>query len=151
MPEAELRAELAAGVTFVAYDDGEIQGVMGPQDVKDVSLIRHAYVRTNRQGEGVGATLLAHHFYEAAASTSSPTPERRRSCVDTGPSPSGRSPHPSSSPTATCNLSRNRTDRSKDVLRRLRACGSLRSGSRRSRSAIRRSAPHRGCTRRSRS
>src|SRR5258708_16499626 len=64
MPEAELRAELAAGVAFVAYDDGEIQGVMGLQDVKDVSLIRHAYVRTKRQGEGIGATLLAHHFYE---------------------------------------------------------------------------------------
>ncbi len=30
---------------------------MGLQDVKDVSLIRHAYVRTNRQGEGIGAKL----------------------------------------------------------------------------------------------
>jgi GNAT superfamily N-acetyltransferase len=60
MPEDELRAELAAGVRFVAYDDGAIQGVMGLQDVADVSLIRHAYTRTALQGRGIGGALLAH-------------------------------------------------------------------------------------------
>ncbi len=33
---------------------------MGIQDVQDMTLIRHAYVRTARQGKGIGARLLAH-------------------------------------------------------------------------------------------
>jgi GNAT superfamily N-acetyltransferase len=33
---------------------------MGSQDVADVTLIRHAYVRTDYQKQGVGAELLAH-------------------------------------------------------------------------------------------
>jgi N-acetylglutamate synthase-like GNAT family acetyltransferase len=32
---------------------------MGLQDVRDVTLIRHAYVRTSKQGQGIGSTLLA--------------------------------------------------------------------------------------------
>ena len=35
-------------------------GVMGIQQVQDVTLIRHAYVRTGFQKRGVGARLLAH-------------------------------------------------------------------------------------------
>jgi len=34
--------------------------VMGIQEVQDVTLIRHAYVRGARQGQGIGAKLLAH-------------------------------------------------------------------------------------------
>lgn len=61
MPEHELREEIAAGVSFAAYvDDEGIAGVMGLQHVDDVSLIRHAYVRTARQRRGVGAVLLEH-------------------------------------------------------------------------------------------
>ena len=41
------------------------QGVMGIQSVDDVELIRHAYVRTERQGEGIGGALLAHLRSEA--------------------------------------------------------------------------------------
>jgi GNAT superfamily N-acetyltransferase len=33
---------------------------MGIQDVKDVSLIRHAYVRGSAQGKGIGSALLTH-------------------------------------------------------------------------------------------
>jgi GNAT superfamily N-acetyltransferase len=33
---------------------------MGLQQVGDVSLIRHAYTRTARQGRGLGRALLAH-------------------------------------------------------------------------------------------
>ena len=33
---------------------------MGIQDVKDVTLIRHAYVRTKRRRHGIGRTLLEH-------------------------------------------------------------------------------------------
>ena len=34
-------------------------GVMGTQDVQDVTLIRHAYVRTERQSRGIGGQILA--------------------------------------------------------------------------------------------
>jgi N-acetylglutamate synthase-like GNAT family acetyltransferase len=33
---------------------------MGIQHVQDVTLIRHAYVRTTQQKRGIGALLLAH-------------------------------------------------------------------------------------------
>jgi GNAT superfamily N-acetyltransferase len=61
MPPAELQAEIDAGVRFWGYADegGELLGVMGIQDVCDVTLIRHAYVRSSHQGRGVGGTLLA--------------------------------------------------------------------------------------------
>jgi GNAT superfamily N-acetyltransferase len=62
MPLAELRAEIAKGVQFYARTsaDGSLAGVMGIQDVKDVTLIRHAYVRTRFRGQGIGSDLLAH-------------------------------------------------------------------------------------------
>jgi GNAT superfamily N-acetyltransferase len=57
----ELDAELADGVVFWGDErDGQLDGVMGIQHVADVELIRHAYVRTDRQGEGIGGALLAH-------------------------------------------------------------------------------------------
>ena len=61
MPEAELRQEIAAGVEFwgLETDDGLI-GIMGVQPVRDVELIRHAYVRPDRQRHGVGAELIEH-------------------------------------------------------------------------------------------
>ena len=61
MPADELDAEIAAGVVFWAYDDGgDLIGVMGIQPVKDVDLIRHAYVRPAAQGGGIGGALLQH-------------------------------------------------------------------------------------------
>jgi GNAT superfamily N-acetyltransferase len=62
MSRAELEREIAAGVVFSAAvdDQGVLLGVMGLQDVKDVTLIRHAYTRTHVQGRGVGAALLDH-------------------------------------------------------------------------------------------
>jgi GNAT superfamily N-acetyltransferase len=59
MPESELRAEIAAGVQFwgLETDEGLI-GVMGVQPVRDVELIRHAYVRRDKQRLGVGAELI---------------------------------------------------------------------------------------------
>lgn len=67
MPADELRGEIAAGVCFWGWfevdgrRDGDVLcGVMGIQDVDDVTLIRHAYVRPERQGEGIGSALLAH-------------------------------------------------------------------------------------------
>ena len=59
MPREELRAEVSAGVSFLGYEkDGELAGVMGTQDVQDVTLIRHAYVRTSQRGHGIGGELL---------------------------------------------------------------------------------------------
>jgi len=56
----ELRSELAAGVVFTGYaSDGELVGVMGIQHVKNVRLIRHAYVMPAWQGHGVGSKLIA--------------------------------------------------------------------------------------------
>jgi GNAT superfamily N-acetyltransferase len=59
MPEDELRHEIRSGVEFWGYsEDGWLSGVMGIQDVMDVTLIRHAYVRTIHRGKGIGGKLL---------------------------------------------------------------------------------------------
>ena len=64
MPLEELRDEIAAGVKFWGYaDGGRLVGVMGMQPVKDVTLIRHAYVRTEKRNHGIGGKLL-HHLLE---------------------------------------------------------------------------------------
>ena len=60
MSAAELEGEVAAGVEFWGYEDGgELVGVMGIQPVRDVTLIRHAYVAPGTQGRGIGGALLA--------------------------------------------------------------------------------------------
>ncbi len=59
MSMEELRGQIGEGVEFWGYSDGgALTGVMGIQDVKDVTLIRHAYVKTARRGQGVGGELL---------------------------------------------------------------------------------------------
>lgn len=63
MNRAYLDHEIAAGVEFFAFSEaanGSVIGVMGIQDVADVTLIRHAYVRTSLQRGGVGSALLWH-------------------------------------------------------------------------------------------
>jgi GNAT superfamily N-acetyltransferase len=67
MPREELQHEIDAGVQFWGYEEDAgdtfgvaLIGVMGIQDVQDVTLIRHAYVRTARQGQGIGGKLLSH-------------------------------------------------------------------------------------------
>ena len=61
MPKEHLRAEMRDGVEFWGYEQGgELAGVMGIQRVQDVTLIRHAYVRTARRRGGIGEKLLAH-------------------------------------------------------------------------------------------
>ena len=59
MPLEELRSEIAAGVRFLGVERaGTLLGIMGSQEVKDVTLIRHAYVRTSERGHGLGTLLL---------------------------------------------------------------------------------------------
>ena len=66
MPCDELRAEIEAGVRFWgAFDDEVLTGVMGIQEVDDATLIRHAYVRPDRQRGGVGGRLLARLLAQA--------------------------------------------------------------------------------------
>ena len=62
MSQQELQQEIEDGVVFWAYEegDGEMAGVMGIQELQDVTLIRHAYVRTSSQGHGIGGKLLSH-------------------------------------------------------------------------------------------
>jgi GNAT superfamily N-acetyltransferase len=61
MSRAELAHEIADGVVFWGYwQDDELVGVMGIQPVRDVTLIRHAYVRTERRRQGIGGRLLSH-------------------------------------------------------------------------------------------
>ena len=66
MPREELDFEIAAGVEFWGYEDRRgLLGVMGIQPVRDVDLIRHAYVAPGRQRGGVGAALLEHLMRDA--------------------------------------------------------------------------------------
>jgi len=53
--------EIDAGVSFWGYEaQGHLAGVMGIQDVQNVTLIRHAYVRTSLRNHGIGGKLMAH-------------------------------------------------------------------------------------------
>jgi GNAT superfamily N-acetyltransferase len=59
MSRDALARAIEAGVSFFGLDDaGTLEGVMGLQRVQDVTLIRHAYVRTASRGRGLGAMLL---------------------------------------------------------------------------------------------
>jgi GNAT superfamily N-acetyltransferase len=61
MPKEELKKQIDEGVEFWKYEEGhEIQGVMGIQYKHDVTLIRHAYVRTAARQKGIGGKLLTH-------------------------------------------------------------------------------------------
>ena len=60
MPKEELHHEMKS-MTFFGWDErGKIIGVMGFQPVRDVTLIRHAYVLPDYQRQGVGIELLNH-------------------------------------------------------------------------------------------
>ena len=59
MSKDELQHQINEDVVFWGYEeDGELIGVMGIQHLPDVSLIRHAYVRPERQNQGIGQELL---------------------------------------------------------------------------------------------
>ncbi|MDF2187970.1 GNAT family N-acetyltransferase [Paraflavitalea sp. CAU 1676] len=59
MSKEELQKQIEDGVQFWKYtEDNSIIGVMGIQPKEDVTLIRHAYVRTIARKKGVGGKLL---------------------------------------------------------------------------------------------
>ena len=63
MTKQKLINEFANGVRMFGYNrDNTLIGVMGIQELKDVTLIRHAYILTLHQGMGIGKSLLQHLF-----------------------------------------------------------------------------------------
>ena len=101
MPAKELKKEIADGVEFYGFkEDGTLLGVMGIQRVRDVTLIRHAYVIRSNQRKRIGEKLLnrlkglaktstvlvgtweaawwAMRFYEKHGFTLVPTDEKNR-------------------------------------------------------------------------
>ena len=61
MSDEELRGEMESGVKFYGWVENDVLvAVMGIQRANDVTLIRHAYVLTNRQRRGIGEKLLKH-------------------------------------------------------------------------------------------
>jgi len=62
MSREALRHEISSGVRFWGWEEeGELIGAMGIQDVQDVTLIRHAYVRTADRGKALAASCLANY------------------------------------------------------------------------------------------
>ena len=60
MSRDELEREVKR-ITFFGWEiNGELVGVMGFEPIKDVTLIRHAYVLPQWQQQGIGAKLLNH-------------------------------------------------------------------------------------------
>ena len=63
MLKKELVNEFDNGVRMFGYNkNNKLVGVMGIQELKDVTLIRHAYTLTNYQGMGFGKSLLQYLF-----------------------------------------------------------------------------------------
>ncbi|MCY9670889.1 GNAT family N-acetyltransferase [Paenibacillus alginolyticus] len=61
MTMEELNHEMNEGVMFWGLEENnELLGVMGIQDKGEVSLIRHAYVKTSQRKGGIGTKLLYH-------------------------------------------------------------------------------------------
>ena len=59
MSEQELFDEFTDGVRMFGYHhNNKLIAVIGIQELKDVTLIRHAYTLTSFQGKGTGSTLL---------------------------------------------------------------------------------------------
>ena len=63
MLEKELVNEFDNGVRmFGCNKNNKLVGVMGIQELKEVTLIRHAYILTRYQGIGIGKSLLQNLF-----------------------------------------------------------------------------------------
>jgi N-acetylglutamate synthase-like GNAT family acetyltransferase len=66
MTKDELKRQIDQGVQFWKYSkQKEILGVMGIQFKSDVTLIRHAYVRTEKRNKGIGSKLLENLYARA--------------------------------------------------------------------------------------
>jgi N-acetylglutamate synthase-like GNAT family acetyltransferase len=55
-----LQEEMKKDVIFWGYEENNaLCGVMGIQDVQDVALVRHAYVRTALRNKGIGGKIIS--------------------------------------------------------------------------------------------
>ena len=59
MTMEELKREMKR-MTFFGWEEKELVGVMGFELIKDVTLIRHAYVLPSWQRQGIASKLLKH-------------------------------------------------------------------------------------------
>ena len=63
MSKQELIKEFDNEVRIFGYKKNNmLVGIMGIQDIEDVTLIRHAYTLSNFQGIGIGKSLLKYLF-----------------------------------------------------------------------------------------
>ena len=60
MTAEEWDAEALRMTWYGAFVEDQLVGVMGAENVHDVVLLRHAYVRPDRQRRGVGSALVRH-------------------------------------------------------------------------------------------
>ncbi|HUT67906.1 MAG TPA: GNAT family N-acetyltransferase [Dehalococcoidales bacterium] len=60
MPEEELQREIKRVIFYGWEVNGELVGIMGIEPIKDITLIRHAYVLPQYQNQGIGTRLLEH-------------------------------------------------------------------------------------------
>lgn len=58
MPKEQMQREMSSMTFFGWEEQRRLVGVMGFQPVKDVTLIRHAYVLPAHQRKGIGTILL---------------------------------------------------------------------------------------------
>ncbi len=58
MPMNELMGEIERVIFYGWEVNGELVGIMGMEPIKDVTLIRHAYVLPEWQGQGIASRLL---------------------------------------------------------------------------------------------
>jgi len=54
----ELEIEMKRMTFYGWEEDHELKGIMGMEPVKDVTLVRHAYVLTDKQKSGIGSQLI---------------------------------------------------------------------------------------------
>jgi GNAT superfamily N-acetyltransferase len=67
MPRDELEAEMER-VTFFGWETNEeLVGIMGIEPIKEITLIRHAYVLLQWQQQGIGSKLL--NYIKSLATT----------------------------------------------------------------------------------
>jgi RimJ/RimL family protein N-acetyltransferase len=60
MMPADYEREASRLAWYGAFVDGALVGVMGLEYVRDVALMRHAYILAEHQRSGVGLTMLAY-------------------------------------------------------------------------------------------
>lgn len=68
LPMDELKTEMKRVIFYGWEENGELVGVMGIEPIKDVTLIRHAYVLPQWQQRGIASKLL--HYLKNLVTTS---------------------------------------------------------------------------------